>query len=88
VRGFLSETFPDRWIRSGGPIAWPPRSPDITPLVFFLWGYVKDIVYGTKLWDITNLKQRITDAMRVCYSEHGKQSSTVLMCFVQLMVLV
>jgi hypothetical protein len=28
---------------------------------FFLWGYVKDIVYRTKVRDITNLKQRITD---------------------------
>jgi hypothetical protein len=30
-------------------------------LDFFLWGYVKDIVYRTKVRDITNLKQRITD---------------------------
>jgi hypothetical protein len=32
-------------------------------LDFFLWGYVKDIVYRTKVRDITNLKQRITDAI-------------------------
>lgn len=63
VRGFLNETFPDRWIGRGGPIPWPPRSPDITPLDFFLWGYVKDIVYRTEVRDITNLKQRITDAI-------------------------
>jgi hypothetical protein len=30
-------------------------------LDFFLWGYVKDIVYRTKVRDITNLKQRTTD---------------------------
>jgi hypothetical protein len=30
-------------------------------LDFFLWDYVNDIVYGTKVRDITNLKQRITD---------------------------
>jgi hypothetical protein len=29
----------------------------------FLWCYVKDIVYRTKVRDITNLKQRITDAI-------------------------
>jgi hypothetical protein len=28
-----------------------------------LWGYVKDIVHRTKVRDITNLKQRITDAL-------------------------
>ncbi|KMQ81391.1 transposable element tc3 transposase, partial [Lasius niger] len=37
VREHLNETFPNRWIGRGGPIPWPPRSPDITPLDFFLW---------------------------------------------------
>jgi hypothetical protein len=32
-------------------------------LDLFLWGYVKDIVHRTKVRDITNLKQRITDAI-------------------------
>ena len=38
VRDFLNETFPNRWIGRNGPTPWPPRSPDITPLDFFLWG--------------------------------------------------
>uniref|UniRef100_A0A8C5MVZ7 Natural cytotoxicity triggering receptor 3 n=1 Tax=Leptobrachium leishanense TaxID=445787 RepID=A0A8C5MVZ7_9ANUR len=37
----------------GYPIPYPPDSPDITPLNFFLWGYVNDIVYQTKVRDIT-----------------------------------
>ena len=48
VRQFLNDTFPERWIGCDGPIPWPPRFPDVTPLDFFLWGYVKDIVYRTK----------------------------------------
>jgi hypothetical protein len=24
---------------------WPPQSPDLTPLDFFAWGFVKDEVY-------------------------------------------
>jgi hypothetical protein len=32
-------------------------------LDFYLWGYVKHIVYRTKVRDITNLKQRVTDAI-------------------------
>jgi hypothetical protein len=36
---------------------------DETFLGFFLWGYVKDIAYRTKVRDITNLKQMITDAI-------------------------
>ena len=47
-RHFLKDTFPERWIGRDGPIPWPPRSPDITPLDVSLWGYVKDIVYRTK----------------------------------------
>ena len=53
---FLNETFPDRWTGCDGPIPWPPCSPDITPLDFFLWGYIKDIVYQTKVRGINNLQ--------------------------------
>ena len=63
VRQFLNKTFLDRWIGRDRPISWPPRSPDITPLDFFLWGYVKDIMYRTKVRDITDLKQRISYAI-------------------------
>lgn len=28
------------------------------PLDFFLWGYVKDIMYQAKIGDITDLKQK------------------------------
>ena len=59
---FLDATFPNRWIGRDGPTPWPPRSPDITPLDFFLWGYVKDKEFWTPVPNITNLKARITDA--------------------------
>jgi hypothetical protein len=63
VRTALNNTFPNRWIGRGGPIAWPPRSPDIIPLDFFFWGYVKDIVYSTRVPDINNLRARIVEAV-------------------------
>ncbi|KAG5892168.1 hypothetical protein JTB14_026406 [Gonioctena quinquepunctata] len=34
VREFLNNCFPRRWIGRRGPIEWPPRSPDLTPLDF------------------------------------------------------
>ncbi|PNF18244.1 hypothetical protein B7P43_G16457, partial [Cryptotermes secundus] len=40
VREYLNARFPRRWIGRAAPIAWPPRSSDLTPLVFFLWGFV------------------------------------------------
>jgi len=59
---FFDATCPNRWIGRDDPTPWPPRSPDITPLDFFLWGYVKDKVFPTSVPDITNLKARLTDA--------------------------
>ena len=38
VTDVLNERFPDTWIGKGGPIPWPPRSPDLSPLDFSLWG--------------------------------------------------
>lgn len=47
VVNILNDMFPNRWIGRNGPVEWPARSPDLTPLDFFLWGYVKDRVYRT-----------------------------------------
>jgi len=41
LRRFLDATFPNTWIGRDGPTPWPPRSPDITPLDFFLWGMLR-----------------------------------------------
>ncbi|EFN87845.1 hypothetical protein EAI_10117, partial [Harpegnathos saltator] len=48
VRNYLNDTFLNRWIGRRGTIEWPPRSPDIAPLDFFLWGTIKNKVYFTK----------------------------------------
>ncbi|XP_046435973.1 uncharacterized protein LOC124187828 [Neodiprion fabricii] len=45
TRQFLNERFPDRWIGGGGPVAWPPRSPDLNPLDYCLWDLIKEFVY-------------------------------------------
>ena len=60
---FLDATFPNKWTGRDGPTPWPPRSPDIIPLNFFLWRYVKDKVFSTPVPDITNLKARLTDGI-------------------------
>ncbi|GFV93103.1 uncharacterized protein TNCV_2551941 [Trichonephila clavipes] len=44
----LKDTFSDRLISRFGPVNWPPRSCDLTPLDYFLWGYVKSLVYADK----------------------------------------
>ncbi|GFV20350.1 transposable element Tc3 transposase [Trichonephila clavipes] len=40
----LKDTFGDRLISRFGPVNWPPRSCDLTPLDYFLWDYVKSLV--------------------------------------------
>jgi hypothetical protein len=62
VKAFLDQRFPGKWFGRRGPIAWPPRSPDLTPSDFFLWGYIKDLVYQTKVQGVAELHCRITAA--------------------------
>jgi hypothetical protein len=64
VRDYLDATFPNSWPDRDGPLAWPPRSADITPLDLFLWGYVKDKVYATKITGVEDLKTRIRDVIK------------------------
>ncbi|GBM63286.1 hypothetical protein AVEN_224141-1 [Araneus ventricosus] len=42
------------------PTAWPPRSPDLNPCNFWLWGYLKDVVYGGPIAILAELKNHIT----------------------------
>jgi len=44
-----NDTFPNRWIGRGNTINWPPRSPDLIPLDFCLWGLMKSEVYRIKV---------------------------------------
>lgn len=59
VREYLHNIFPNRWIGRRGFIEWPARSPDLTPLDFYLWGYLKSKVYFNKPENIDELKNRI-----------------------------
>ncbi|GFV52285.1 DUF4817 domain-containing protein [Trichonephila clavipes] len=55
----LKDTFGDRLISRFGPVNWPPRSCDLTPLDYFLWGYVKSLVYADKTQTLDNLEDNI-----------------------------
>lgn len=41
------------------PTEWPPRSLDLTPADFFLWGYLKSVVSKTQPNSIEDLQQLI-----------------------------
>lgn len=64
ARDHLNNTYRNRWIGRGGPVSWPPRSPDLNPLDFYLWGHVKQLVYSRPIPNIDVLKQRIEEAFQ------------------------
>lgn len=51
--------WPDRWLGQRGSIEFLVCSPDLTPPDFFLWGYLKDKVYGSKPATVNELKVEI-----------------------------
>ena len=59
VRAYLDTQFPHRWIGRRGEIEWPARSPDLTPLDNFRWGYLKNKVYSTQPQSLDELQNRI-----------------------------
>jgi hypothetical protein len=62
-------------------LPWPPRSPDLTPCDFFLWGFVKDSVYVPPLpTSIHEIRDR--PLQQTCYTGSGMSLITVWMCVV------
>ena len=49
-----------RIIRSHFPTTWPSRSPDFNPCDFWLWGYLKDVVFRAPIANLVELKARIS----------------------------
>ena len=62
----FSPFFGDRVISKG---LWPPRSPDLTPPDYFLWGYLKGRVYQNKPRTTDALKANITEGIQVVTAE-------------------
>jgi hypothetical protein len=58
-----SVTQTQRYYRTQFNKPWPPRSLDITPLGFFLWGYVKSNVFRTPVNRLDYLKTHIRNAI-------------------------
>ncbi|GFV72028.1 putative transposable element [Trichonephila clavipes] len=55
----LKDTFGDRLISRFRPVNRPPRSCDLTPLDYFLLGYVKSLVYADKPQTLDHLEDHI-----------------------------
>src|SRR5215469_14707821 len=59
TKALLRDKFNGRVISRGGNVNWPSRTCDLTPLDFFLWGYLKEKMYVDKPATIQELKDKI-----------------------------
>ncbi|GFV58886.1 DUF4817 domain-containing protein [Trichonephila clavipes] len=55
----LKDTLGDHLISRFGPVNWPPRSCDLTPLDYFLGSYVKSLIYADKPQTLVYLEDNI-----------------------------
>lgn len=69
VRQFLDNNYP-KWIGRGGRVNWPARSPDLTPLDYYLWGHMKQKVYASVSNTREELMQKIESAAEEIRAEH------------------
>lgn len=75
VQQYLDQTYGERWIGINGPIQWPPKSPDLSPLDFFLWGTLKNKVYRTPSNSLEHLKEKIRSACEELSRDMLRKSS-------------
>ena len=59
----LRPIFGNRIISRNGDVTWPPRSCDLTPLDYYVWGAVKDKCYANNPETIQDLKDEIQTAI-------------------------
>ena len=76
VKDWLDTIFEDWWMGRGGSIPWPARSPDLTPLDFWIWGYLKNRVYGQQISTLQQLEDAIKDELQA-HRVYGQQISTL-----------
>ncbi|EFN83557.1 hypothetical protein EAI_04591, partial [Harpegnathos saltator] len=60
--------------RNEGGEDWPPRSPDLIPLDYYLWGHLKSKVYKTKPESTQELIQRIRDEIDLILFETNRRA--------------
>ncbi|GBN40064.1 hypothetical protein AVEN_227825-1 [Araneus ventricosus] len=87
VQQYIRDTFQQQVIGYGGCVEWPPLLPDLNPLEFFLWGYIKQRVYANPPPTLQELRSHITDdcasvSPSVLYNVQWEVESRVQMCIV------
>ena len=61
---WLEDNFGDRVISKNAAFPWAPYSPDLNPLDFFLWGYLKSRVFRHNPQTVEDLKTAVQNEAR------------------------
>ena len=64
ISQYLNQQFPNRWIGRSGEQNLSPRSPDLNPLDYHVWGCTKAMVCARKFSTMREPLQRILTAAR------------------------
>ena len=71
LQDWLGEKFSSKFLSKE---KWPPRSPDLNPCDFFLWGHLKSKVYYPLPSNIDELKSNIEREVKSITTEMLKNS--------------
>ena len=81
----LRPVFKDRIISRRADVVWPPRSCDLTPLDYYIWGALKDKCYTdkpetifVKLHTIDNVLKNWTDRVGYCMASRGSHLNEII----------
>ncbi|KAJ4448869.1 hypothetical protein ANN_00260 [Periplaneta americana] len=68
VRRYLNRRYDQRWMGRGGPV---PRSLDLNPLDFYVWGFARSLVYTTGITIPEELQLWIVDVFQQLKNDPG-----------------
>jgi len=71
VRKHLAANYNDHRIGRSWPVANPPRSPDLTPMDFFLWGHIKTSIFTSPVDSEDDLIARVVEAAATIRQQLG-----------------
>lgn len=81
TKAFLASIFQSKVISRDFHHEWPPRSPDLTPCDFYLWGAVKELVYENGTFDsLDNMKNSIIQAFHTIRQERMEDVISAVRC--------
>ncbi len=85
VRQYLDDVFPGKWIGRRGAVEFPPRSPDLTPMDFCVWGIVKDSLFAERPNSVADLREFISESLdQWHWQEQRFMSQNLPKCFLEM----